>query len=107
MWLAECRLGQEALCERGVVGGLAGRAEPAKDGSAAGVRSEGWWPQGWLAPRAFKEFMKNDIIAHGGYLASPLQAHTQSAHPVLASGCLTWFLLTTDFEAPCAHIIGL
>lgn len=27
MWLTECRLGQEALCERVVVGGLASRAE--------------------------------------------------------------------------------
>lgn len=103
MWLAECRLGQEALCERGVVGGLAEGAEPAKDGFAAGVEREGRWPQGWFAPRAFREFIENDITAHGGYLASP----SELTHSVLAGGWVTSFLLTTDFEAPCALIIGL
>lgn len=34
-------------------------------------------PQGWLPPRTLKKLMKNDMMAHGDYLAPPPCSHTE------------------------------
>lgn len=43
----------------------------AKDGFAAHFRSDVWWPQDCFPHRAEKQFMKNDVMAHGDYLDAP------------------------------------